>query len=138
CRTAVSGDGTRDPYSRPTNSKTTALATIVAAINSRCRIGWADNRIMAAALPAFPDTLLDGRIDLRWPLPDLVDLQRAGLLAGHPRSALGHTWERDAGDLRLFGEQAVDAFDRDVTADDVAADQRDVAGLQAVQDAVFL
>ena len=56
CRTAVSGDGTRDPYSRPTNSKTTALATIVAAINSRCRIGWADNRIMAAVLPAFPHT----------------------------------------------------------------------------------
>src|SRR5438105_6090720 len=62
----------------------------------------------------------DGRIDLRLTLPDLVDLQGAGFLAGHPRRAFGHSWQRDPGDLRLFREQTVDHLDRDMTADDVA------------------
>src|SRR5712691_6790328 len=72
---------------------------------------------------------LDGRIDLRRAHPDRINLQRTGPLAGHPWSALEHTRKRDAGALRFLQEQPVDNLDRNVTADYIAADQRDVAGL---------
>src|SRR5260370_18098610 len=81
---------------------------------------------------------LDRRIDLGRSLPDLVNLQGTGFLARHPRCALGHPRQRDPGDLRLFGKQAVDDLDRDMTADDVAPDQRDVAGLPVFGGAGFL
>src|SRR6516225_6823637 len=88
--------------------------------------------MVAARIP------LNGRVNLGRTLPDLVNLQRAGLLAGHPRRAHKHAWERDAGDRRFLREQTVYDLDRDMTANDIAADQRNVTGLKAVGDAVFL
>src|SRR5947207_2663861 len=81
---------------------------------------------------------LDGRIDLGRTIPDLVDHQWTGLLAGHPRRALGHTGQADPGDLWLLRKQPVDDLDGDVPADDVAADQRDMARRKIIRDAVFL
>src|SRR5215472_1161932 len=84
---------------------------------------------LTAASWLCPRTLLNGRIYLGRTLPDLVNLQRAGLLARHSGRAHGHPWQRDAGDLRFLREQTVYNLDRDMAANDIASDQRNVTGL---------
>src|SRR6516165_8256109 len=64
----------------------------------------------------------NGRVDLRRTTPDLVDVQRAGFIAGHPGRPHGHTRQGDPDDLRLLGHQPVDAFHRESPANDDPAD----------------
>src|SRR6266403_5981514 len=79
-------------------------------------VGWFAISMLSMTHSIFA-CRLDGRIDLGRTLPDLVNLQQAGLLTGHSRRALGHPWQRDPGDLRLLREQPVDDLDWDVPAD---------------------
>src|SRR6266702_4119983 len=78
------------------------------------------------------------RVDLRGASPDLVDRQSVRLVSGHAGHAGRHARQIDAGDLRLLREQAVDHLHRDVTAHDIAADQRYVARILTIRDAVLL
>src|SRR5215831_8118250 len=129
CRSALPTLETRDPYSRASASKRMAVAVAVTAISRRRdRVGCAKCRAMTLAARS------NRRIDLGLTVRDLVDLQRAGLVAGHPRRPHRHPRQRDPNDLRLLGKQPVDDLDRDVTADDIAADYGDVARLQVIRD----
>src|SRR5215469_15628506 len=113
CRSALPRSATCEPYSRPRATKRMAVAVTVTAITSRRdRVDCTNFRAMV--LTARP---LNRSVDLWLTLPDLVDLQRAGLVAGHPRRPHGHPRQRDPNDLRLLGKQPIDDLDWDVTAD---------------------
>src|SRR5215471_20439337 len=142
----MSGDGTSfGSPSRPSanatrSTRNSATGPKRSSLNHpfRGRSGSRTAWVPSAATVSGTAMSLDGRIDLGRTLADLVNRQPTRLFTRHSWSALGHAGERDAGDLRFLGQQPVDDFDRNVTANDIAADQRQVAGLQAVRNAVFL
>src|SRR6516164_2643444 len=95
--TCVAGEDARRAISYPSNTATRRLEAANAASTIR----------RFALFVMFARGSLsrsNGRVDLRRTAPDLVDVQRAGLVAGHTRRSLGHTRQRDPDDLRLLGD----------------------------------
>src|SRR5215469_8009931 len=94
--TCVAGKDARREISYPSNTATRRLKAADAASTIR--------RFPLFAIVELRSlTRSNGRVDLRR-TPDLVDVQRAGLVAGHTRRSLGHTRQRDPDDFRLLGE----------------------------------
>src|SRR5262249_4097600 len=93
---------------------------------------------MPAAAAAGSTSSSFGRVDARLAVRrDGIDRQGARLGSRHTRYARRHSDHRDRLERRLFREQPLDDIDWDVSADRVAADERDMARRHAGGDAML-
>src|SRR5579883_1195868 len=97
-----------------------------------------DSSLATTASPCCAFTCLDNRIEPVRAPGDLEDVEGRDLATGHTGRSLRHAGERNAGDLRPFGQEAIDDLDRDMSADDITVHERKVTRCQLVRDAVLL